>query len=320
MRRWPGNLAVDLSEAGRRAEDLAAAEKAARLTGAGRGQPQRLRSAGGGPGVRYSTGRCASPADPGPARPLHRGPADHRGLRRRLPGPGAPPGPGRTGVGRQRRRAGHCSRGRTPVQLLDIAKAFAGRGLDGDRYATGAGTFESPRRPSPGYDLTLIAAEVLDELAAAGHALDFAGARRNVLTRGIDVNALVGRTFRIGEVLCQGSRLRTVRAPGPSQWTRTAAATHPPRRPARRHPHRGRDPARRTHPPRIVVERFGMREPSGPARPGRGTGDLNPRNSAWRQPPRRHVSVDTGSQQYLPLTPPTTPGAAVHSSRRSFAS
>ena len=94
-----------------------------------------------------------------------------------------------------------------PMQLLDIAKAFAGRGLAGDRYAAGAGTFSPRASRRPGYDLTLIAAEVLDELAAAGHALDFAGTRRNVLSRGVDVNALVGRTFRIGQVVCQGSRL-----------------------------------------------------------------------------------------------------------------
>jgi len=94
-----------------------------------------------------------------------------------------------------------------PMQLLGTARARAGRGLDGDRYAVGAGTFSSRASRRPGYDLTLIAAEVLDELAAAGHAIDFAGARRNVLTRGIDVNALVGRTFRIGDVVCRGSRL-----------------------------------------------------------------------------------------------------------------
>jgi MOSC domain-containing protein YiiM len=52
-----------------------------------------------------------------------------------------------------------------------------------------------------------VAAEVLDELSAADHTLDFPATRRNVLTRGIDVNALVGRTFRIGDVLCHGSRL-----------------------------------------------------------------------------------------------------------------
>ena len=94
-----------------------------------------------------------------------------------------------------------------PMQLLEVAQARAGRGLDGDRYAAGAGTFSSRAGRRPGYDLTLIAAEVLDEMAAAGQTLDFAGTRRNVLTRGIDVNALVGRRFRIGDVLCEGRRL-----------------------------------------------------------------------------------------------------------------
>jgi hypothetical protein len=94
-----------------------------------------------------------------------------------------------------------------PMQLLEVAQARAGRGLDGDRYAGGTGTFSSRAGRRPGYDLTLIAADVLDEMAAAGQALDFAGTRRNVLTRGIDVNALVGRRFRIGEVLCEGRRL-----------------------------------------------------------------------------------------------------------------
>jgi hypothetical protein len=94
-----------------------------------------------------------------------------------------------------------------PMQLLQAARARTGRGLDGDRYAAGAGTFSPRAGRRPGYDLTLVAAEVLDELAAAGQALDFAGTRRNVLTRGVDVNALVGRRFRIGDVLCEGRRL-----------------------------------------------------------------------------------------------------------------
>ena len=94
-----------------------------------------------------------------------------------------------------------------PMQLLDVARAVTGRGLDGDRYAAGAGTFTPRGGQRPGYDLTLVAAAVLDELAAAGVEVDFAATRRNVLTRGIDVNALVGRTFRIGEVVCLGLRL-----------------------------------------------------------------------------------------------------------------
>lgn len=92
------------------------------------------------------------------------------------------------------------------MQLLDTAQARAGHGLDGDRYAARAGTFSPRADHRPGYDLTLIAAEVLDELTAAGHAVDFAATRRNVLTRGIDLNALVGRTFRIGDVVCHGRR------------------------------------------------------------------------------------------------------------------
>jgi hypothetical protein len=94
-----------------------------------------------------------------------------------------------------------------PMQLLDAARARAGHGLEGDRYAASAGTFSPRAGRRPGYDLTLIAAEALEEIAAAGWPLDFAGTRRNVLTRGIDVNALVGRTFRIGDVLCEGRRL-----------------------------------------------------------------------------------------------------------------
>jgi hypothetical protein len=93
-----------------------------------------------------------------------------------------------------------------PMRLLDCARAVAGRGLDGDRYAAGAGTFSPRADTRPGYDLTLIAAEVLDELAAAGSHLDFAGSRRNVLTRGVDLAALIGRRFRIGDVLCEGRR------------------------------------------------------------------------------------------------------------------
>jgi MOSC domain-containing protein YiiM len=93
------------------------------------------------------------------------------------------------------------------MQVVDAARALAGRGLEGDRYAAGAGPFSPRADRRPGYDLTLVAAEVLDELTAAGVDVDFAATRRNVLTRGIDVNALVGRRFRIGDVLCEGRRL-----------------------------------------------------------------------------------------------------------------
>jgi MOSC domain-containing protein YiiM len=87
-----------------------------------------------------------------------------------------------------------------PMALVQQATARAGQGLEGDRYAGGEGTFSNPH--SRGHDLTLIEAEVVDGLGVAPEV-----PRRNVVTRGIDLNALVGRRFRIGEVECEGQRL-----------------------------------------------------------------------------------------------------------------
>jgi MOSC domain-containing protein YiiM len=54
----------------------------------------------------------------------------------------------------------------------------------------------------------LIQAEFLDELLLPdGRRLDYVDARRNVVTRGIELNALVGRRFRVGDVECLGQRL-----------------------------------------------------------------------------------------------------------------
>jgi MOSC domain-containing protein YiiM len=95
-----------------------------------------------------------------------------------------------------------------PVRLVDQALALAGRGLAGDRYAAKAGTFTASRQGGRGYDLTLIQSEALDNLELPdGERLSFADARRNIVTSGIDLNALVGRRFRIGDVECLGQRL-----------------------------------------------------------------------------------------------------------------
>ena len=95
-----------------------------------------------------------------------------------------------------------------PMRLVESAQASAGRGLEGDRYAARVGTFTPRSGPSVGYDLTLIQAEVLDELLAGQEQrLGYAEARRNLVTRGIDLNGLVGRRFRVGEVECFGQRL-----------------------------------------------------------------------------------------------------------------
>ena len=95
-----------------------------------------------------------------------------------------------------------------PMQQIMTARAIPGRGLDGDRYASRAGTFTPRSGRLNGYDLTLIEAEVLDELTLTdGQRLGYAEARRNVVTRGIELNTLVGQRFRIGDVECVGRRL-----------------------------------------------------------------------------------------------------------------
>jgi len=86
-----------------------------------------------------------------------------------------------------------------PMERLGDVQAIAGRGLVGDRYVEGRGTFSKPGR---GYQLTLVQDEVL-----AGIDLPWEQARRNIVTRGIDLNQLVGRRFTIGPVECVGRRL-----------------------------------------------------------------------------------------------------------------
>ena len=92
-----------------------------------------------------------------------------------------------------------------PMVRVDRATARAGRGLEGDRYVDQRGTFSNTY--ARGHDLTLIEAEVLDGLELPAGRLAPEEARRNLVTRGIDLNALVGRHFRVGEVECFGQRL-----------------------------------------------------------------------------------------------------------------
>ncbi|MGH3497325.1 MAG: MOSC domain-containing protein [Nocardioidaceae bacterium] len=95
-----------------------------------------------------------------------------------------------------------------PMRTVNHAQALAARGLAGDRYAAKEGTFTPGSDTARGYDLTLIEAEVLDDLSLPdGAKLGYAEARRNVVTRGIDLNALVGRRFRVGNVECLAQRL-----------------------------------------------------------------------------------------------------------------
>jgi MOSC domain-containing protein YiiM len=80
--------------------------------------------------------------------------------------------------------------------------AHAGRGLEGNRYYWDDGDAPSGRA------VTLIAAEAVEALANEdGLSIEPAATRRNVLTRGVDVNSLVGKRFLLGSVECVGVEL-----------------------------------------------------------------------------------------------------------------
>jgi MOSC domain-containing protein YiiM len=88
-----------------------------------------------------------------------------------------------------------------PLQRREVVPAIAGGGLEGDRHTLGTGTFPSGL---PGSALTLIEAEVCETFAPALRADEH---RRNLVTRGVDLNSLVGSRFTIGSLHCRGMRL-----------------------------------------------------------------------------------------------------------------
>lgn len=92
------------------------------------------------------------------------------------------------------------------MQSVDHALAVQGRGIDGDRYFDGRGTWSV--RPGAGRHVTLIESEAIDALARDyGIAIAGGQARRNIVTRRVALNHLVGKEFYVGEVRLRGMRL-----------------------------------------------------------------------------------------------------------------
>lgn len=92
-----------------------------------------------------------------------------------------------------------------PMQSVEAARAVPGQGLEGDRYFFKEGTFY---KPQPDRELTLIEAEAIE---AMKRELDvdygLSDSRRNIVTRDVPLNHLVGKEFLIGEVRARGLRL-----------------------------------------------------------------------------------------------------------------
>jgi MOSC domain-containing protein YiiM len=96
--------------------------------------------------------------------------------------------------------------GGLPMEARDEVRVLLHRGIAGDRYAVGTGTYS--RAPGSGRHVTLIAEEVLDAVGAElGVVIAGVETRRNVLTKGIALNDLVGRRIAVGEVVLDATRL-----------------------------------------------------------------------------------------------------------------
>jgi MOSC domain-containing protein YiiM len=92
-----------------------------------------------------------------------------------------------------------------PMRAIAEVHAIPGVGLEGDRYARQQGTFF---KPEPDYELTLIEAEAIEALSRDyGIQLAPRDARRNLVTRDVPLNHLVGKEFFIGKVKIRGIRL-----------------------------------------------------------------------------------------------------------------
>jgi MOSC domain-containing protein YiiM len=82
-----------------------------------------------------------------------------------------------------------------PLQPVESVRAVAGKGLEGDRNFYDGGA-------KPGQALTLVEAEIVEDVG-----LGFGETRRQVTVRGVALNDLVGKTFKVGEVECYGVEL-----------------------------------------------------------------------------------------------------------------
>jgi MOSC domain-containing protein YiiM len=98
-----------------------------------------------------------------------------------------------------------ASAAKDPTHAVGEVQAIPGVGLEGDRYALKQGTFY---KPEPAFELTLIEAEAIEAIRIE-YKIELAPGevRRNLVTRGVPLNHLVGREFRIGDVLIRGIRL-----------------------------------------------------------------------------------------------------------------
>ena len=100
----------------------------------------------------------------------------------------------------------HVARAKgAPMEAVEEIELVKHIGVVGDRHALAPGEWDASHA---GEELTLVEAESLERLARE-HDIHLrpGETRRTVTTRGMELNELVGRRFRVGEVIAEGVEL-----------------------------------------------------------------------------------------------------------------
>ena len=88
------------------------------------------------------------------------------------------------------------------MESVESVTARIGRGLEGDRYSIERPDHEADQ------EVTLIESEAVEAaVSETGIPLTIAESRRNLVTRGVRLNPLVGQEFEVGGVRLKGIRL-----------------------------------------------------------------------------------------------------------------
>jgi MOSC domain-containing protein YiiM len=96
-----------------------------------------------------------------------------------------------------------CANAGDPMQSPDSVLAVEGKGLEGDRYWSGVGTYSD--KGGPQRQVTFIEEESIAAIAhERGVVIEPREARRNIVTRGVPLNHLVGQRFQVGDAVFQG--------------------------------------------------------------------------------------------------------------------
>ena len=85
-------------------------------------------------------------------------------------------------------------------RIQSSAQVEANKGVVGDRYHKGEGTFSEKLADNRKREITFIASEEIDQFnSTQNESLGYGDVRRNIVTQGVELKNLIGKEFSIGE-------------------------------------------------------------------------------------------------------------------------